>query len=225
MTLAYSGEVIPLQTPTNHKPIPESSKNGVLDTLAKDPDTSAFGELLKQVPSFFDALDARKEYYIFVPTTDHVVEYLQRFNARSRRLGKREVQIRPGEVIQAAEKPKGAPDIKHEPRTLKSVLLGPNFANLGTDEGARMVSEPTDNGEVRITSGFGNSTRVHAEDITFEMGVIKKCDGLAHRYNTVIWITKLTFSKGSLFFRMLSKMYLPILWDTYGLQRCKGRIC
>lgn len=180
MTLAYSGEVIPLQTPTSHKPVSESFKDDVLAALAKDPDTRAFGELLEQEPSFFDALDESKEYYIFAPTTDHVVEYLRRLNAGSQGLGKRAVQIRPNEVIQAAEKPKGGPDIKRVATTLKTVLLGyTNFVNLGKGEGARVVSQPTseENGEVHIVSGFGNSTLVHADDIPFEKGVIKKCDG------------------------------------------------
>ncbi|CAZ85006.1 unnamed protein product [Tuber melanosporum] len=180
VTLAYTGEVLPLQTVANHKPAPSSYKAAVLAALAKDPQTKPFGDLLSQAPAVFEGLEEKKEYYIFAPTAQFVLEFLKYLQDDPRRLARRKVLVDPNTSQQFAEKPKGAPDIKRVPSTLKTTLVGETkYVDLGAGEGARVVSNPvtSENGTVHIISGFGNSTLVHAEEIPFEGGVIKKCDG------------------------------------------------
>ncbi|PWW75430.1 hypothetical protein C7212DRAFT_345414 [Tuber magnatum] len=180
VTLAYSGEVLPLQTVANHKPAPSSFKDAVLAALAKDPDTKAFGDLLTQAPSVFEGLEENKEYYVFAPTTQFVIDFLKRMSDNPHRLARRKVFVDPNTSQQFAEKPKGAPDIKRVSSTLKTTLVGETkYVDLGASEGARVVSDPAinENGTVYITSGFGNSTMVHSGEIPFEGGIIKKCDG------------------------------------------------
>ena len=180
MTLSYSGEVLPLQTVANHKPAPSSFKDAVLAALAKDPETKAFGDFLTQAPSVFEGLEENKEYYVFAPTTQFVIDFLRHLRDNPRRLALRKVLVAPQNSQQFAEKPKGAADIKRVSTTLKTTLVGETkYVDLGAGEGARVVSNPTvgENGTVLITSGFGNSTLVYADEIPFEGGVIKKCDG------------------------------------------------
>jgi len=164
----------------NHKPVPSSFKDAVLAALSKDPETQAFGDLLAQVPAVFEGLGESKEYYVFAPTTQFVIDFLKHLQGNRQRLARREELVPPSVGQQFAEKPKGAPDIKRLPTTLKTSINGEiTYVDLGNDEGARVVSNPTlgGNGTVLITSGFGNSTLVHADEIPFEGGVIKKCDG------------------------------------------------
>ena len=180
MTLSYSGEVLPLQTVANHKPAPSSFKDAVLAALAKDPATQAFGDFLTQAPSVFEGLEENKEYYVFAPTTQFIIDFLKHLQENPQGLGRRKVFVDPNVSQQFAEKPKGAPDIKRVSTTLQTTLVGETlYVDLGAGEGARVVSNPTigENGTVHIISGFGNSTLVHADDIPFEGGVIKKCDG------------------------------------------------
>ena len=160
----------------NHKPVPSSFKDAVLAALAKDPDTQTFGDLLKQMPAVFEGLEEGKEYYVFAPTTQFVIDFLMH---HGQRLARREVFVPPAVGQQFVEKPKGAPDIKSEPATLKTSIGGETTnVNPAAGEGARVVSNPTPGGEgtVLITSGFGNSTLVHADDVPFDGGIIKKCD-------------------------------------------------
>ena len=180
VTLTHSGEVLPLQTVANHKPASSRVKDAILSALAKGPDTKAFGDLLAQAPSVFEGLEEGKEYYVFAPTTQSVVEFLKRLQGGPQRLAHREVRVDPNFSQQFAEKPKGDPDIQNIPLTLKTTLVGETkYVDLGPGEGARVVSNPMDgqNGTVRITSGFGSSTIVYAGQIPFEGGIIKKCDG------------------------------------------------
>ena len=180
MTVAYSGEVLPLQTVANFKPAPSNFKDAVLAALAKDPATKAFGDFLTQVPSVFEALEEKKEYYVFAPSTQSVVDFLKYLQDNPRRLARRKVLAPPELGLSFSEKPKGAPDIKRVSTTLKTTLVGETlYVDLGAGEGARVVSNPTigENGTVHIISGFGTSTLVYADDIPFEGGIIKKCDG------------------------------------------------
>ncbi|PWW75433.1 hypothetical protein C7212DRAFT_202811, partial [Tuber magnatum] len=180
VTLTYSGEVLPLQTVSNHKPAPSSFKDSLLAALAKDPDTKAFGDLLAKAPSVFEGLGEKKEYYVFAPTTEFIIAFLRRMQENPGQLPRRKVLVDPNTSQQFAEKPKGAPDIKRVSTTLKTSLVGETkYVDLGAGEGARVVSNPASNqnGTVHITSGFGNSTLVHAGEIPFDGGVIKKCDG------------------------------------------------
>ncbi|KAG0634491.1 hypothetical protein HOY80DRAFT_1012437 [Tuber brumale] len=180
VTLVYSGEALPLQTVANHKPASSSYKAAVLAALAKDPETKPFGDLLSQAPAVFEGLEENKEYYIFAPTAKFVLDFLKYLQDNPRRLALRKVLVDPNTSQQFAEKPKGAPDIKRVPSTLKTTLVGETkYVDLGAGEGARVVSNPvaSENGTVHIISGFGNSTLVHADEIPFEGGVIKKCDG------------------------------------------------
>ncbi|PWW75440.1 hypothetical protein C7212DRAFT_281840 [Tuber magnatum] len=191
MTLAFSGEVLPLQTVANHKPVSSGFKDAVLAALAKDPDTKAFGDLLAQAPSVFEGLEEKKEYYLFAPTTQFVVDFLRRLQDDPSRLARRKVLVDPSTSQQFAEKPKGGPDIKRVSSTLETTLVGETkYVDLGEGEGARVVSNPiaSENGSVHIISGLGHSTLVHADEIPFEGGVIKKCDGffnLPHALETV----------------------------------------
>lgn len=178
--MTYSGEVLPLQTLANHKPAPSSFKYAALAALSRDDETKAFGDLLALAPSVFEGLEEGKEYYIFAPTTQFVVEFLKNHQVDPKRLARRQVLVDPYTSQQFAEKPKSLPDIKQAPSTLNTTLVGENkYVDLGPGEAARVVSNPASNGDgsVRIISGFGNSTLVHAEDIPFEGGVIKKSDG------------------------------------------------
>ncbi|CUS11029.1 unnamed protein product [Tuber aestivum] len=191
VTLAFSGEVLPLQTAANHKPVSSKFKDAVLAALAKDPATKAFGDLLTQAPSVFEGLEEKKEYYLFAPTTQFVVDFLKRLRENPPRLALRKVLVDPNTSQQFAEKPKGAPDIKRVSSTLETTLVGETkYVDLGEGEGARVVSNPitSENGSVHIISGFGHSTLVQADEIPFEGGVIKKCDGfftLPHALETV----------------------------------------
>jgi len=180
VTLSYSGKVLPLQTVANHKPAPSTFKDAVLVALAKDPATQAFGDFLTQAPSVFEGLEENKEYYVFAPTTQFIIDFLEHLQDNPQRLARRKVFVDPNVSQQFAEKPKGAPDIKRVPTTLQTTLVGETlYVDLGAGEGARVVSNPTisENGTVSITSGFGNSTLVYGDDIPFEGGVIKKCEG------------------------------------------------
>ena len=152
----------------------------MLAALAKDPETQAFGDFLTQAPSVFEGLEENKEYYVFAPTTQFIVDFLKHLQDNPQGLGRRKVLVDPNVSQQFAEKPKGAADIKRVSTTLQTTLVGETkYVDLGAGEGARVVSNPTisENGTVHIISGFGNSTLVHADDIPFEGGVIKKCDG------------------------------------------------
>ncbi|CUS11030.1 unnamed protein product [Tuber aestivum] len=165
----------PPQSPTTH-----SFKDALLAALAKDPDTKAFGELLAKAPSVFEGLGEGKEYYVFAPTTEFIIAFLRRMQQGPGRFPRRKVLVDPNTSQQFAEKPKGAPDIRRVSTTLKTSLVGETkYVDLGPGEGARVVSNPSsnENGTVHVTSGFGNSTLVHAGEIPFQGGVIKKCDG------------------------------------------------
>ncbi|CUS11027.1 unnamed protein product [Tuber aestivum] len=180
VTLAFSGEVLPLQTVANRKPVSRKFKEAVLAALDKDPATKAFGDLLTQAPSAFEGLGEKKEYYLFVPTSQFVVDYLTRSKENPPRLAHREVFVDPNMSQQFAEKPKGGPNIKRESITLKTTLVGETkYSDLGEGEGARVVSNPivNKNGSIQIVSGLGRLTLVHPEEIPFEDGVIMKCDG------------------------------------------------
>ncbi|CUS11025.1 unnamed protein product [Tuber aestivum] len=180
VTLAFSGEVLPLQTVANHKPVPGRFKDAVLAALAGDPDTNAFGDLLAQAPSVFEGLEEGKEYYLFAPTTRFVVDFLMGLQDHPPGLVPRKVFADPNLSHQFAEKPKDGPDIKRVSTTLKTALVGKTkYADLGEGESARVVSNPTGSGDgsVEIVSGLGHSTLVHPDEILFEGGVIMKCDG------------------------------------------------
>ncbi|KAG0133174.1 hypothetical protein HOY82DRAFT_483035, partial [Tuber indicum] len=180
VTLAYSGEVVPLQTLADHRPAPISFKPAALAALASDDETKLFGELLALEPSVFESLEDGKEYYIFAPTTQFVLEFLGEHRDDQQWLARRNVLVDPYISQQFAEKPVGAPDIKDAPCILETRLVGETkYVDLGPGEAALVVSNPVPGGDgtVEITSGFGNSTLVHAEDIPFEGGVIKKCEG------------------------------------------------
>ncbi|KAG0633453.1 hypothetical protein HOY80DRAFT_896509 [Tuber brumale] len=180
VTLDYTGEVLPLKTLANHKPAPSSFRNAALAALASDDQTKLFRDLLALAPSVFEGLEEGKEYYIFAPTTEFVVEFLRVHQADPQRLARRKVLVDPYTSQQFAEKPKGAPDISEVPSTLNTTLVGETkYVDLGPGEAARVVSNPLGggNGGVEIISGFGNSTLVEPGDIPFEGGVIKKCNG------------------------------------------------
>jgi len=180
VTLAYSGEVVPLQTLADHRPAPSSFKPAALAALASDDETKLFGELLALAPSVFESLEADKEYYIFAPTTQFVLEFLGEHRDDQQWLARRNLLVDPYISQQFAEKPEEGPDIKYESLTLETRLVGETkYVDLGPGEAALVVSNPVPDGDgaVEITSGFGNSTLVHAEGIPFEGGVVKKCEG------------------------------------------------
>ncbi|KAG0133180.1 hypothetical protein HOY82DRAFT_482959 [Tuber indicum] len=179
--LDYSGEVLPLSPlQYGHTPMPSSFKYSVLAALAGDDQTKPFGDLLALAPSVFEGLDGGKKYYIFAPTAEFVVEFFKDHQAEPNRHVRRKQLVDPYTRQQFVEKPKEGPDIKEESRTLRTTLVGEiKYVDLGPGEASRVVSNPVPGGDgkVRITSGFGNSTLVYAEDIPFDGGVIRKCDG------------------------------------------------
>ncbi|KAG0634134.1 hypothetical protein HOY80DRAFT_1018641 [Tuber brumale] len=101
VTLAYSGEVVPLPTLADHKPAP---------TLASDDETKLFGDLLALAPSVFEGLEE-----------GFVVEFLADHPADQQQLARRELLF--------AEKPPGMPDIAEVlVGVTKYVDLGPGEA-------------------------------------------------------------------------------------------------
>ncbi|CUS11024.1 unnamed protein product [Tuber aestivum] len=188
VTLAFSGELLPLQTVANHKPVSPKFKEAVFAALAKDPATKAFGDLLAQAPSAFEGLEDKRKYYLFVPPTQSVVDHIRGSGGNLPGPvpgpvpgpAHREVFVDPKMSQQFAEKPEGGSDIKHEPITLKTSLVGENkYSNLGEGEGARVIAIPTasKDGSVEIISGLGHLTLAHPDETPFEDGVIMKCDG------------------------------------------------
>jgi hypothetical protein len=152
----------------------------VLAALAGDDQIKPFGDLLALAPSVFEGLDGGKKYYIFAPTAESIVEFLKGHQDEPNRHVRRKQLVDPYTRQQFVEKPEEGPDIKEESRTLRTTLVGETkYVDLGPGEAARVVSNPVPGGDgkVRITSGFGNSTLVYAEDIPFDGGVIRKCDG------------------------------------------------
>ncbi|KAI5785836.1 hypothetical protein EDC01DRAFT_617958 [Geopyxis carbonaria] len=177
VALAYSGAVLPLQTPANHKPPPDSFRTGILAALASDPDTAAFGSLIASMPALFAALDPAKSYIFYAPGPAAVRALLA--STPSSPLSRRTVYLPPAVQQQAAARPAADIDLTRVAATLETALRGATaYVDLGPAQGARIVSLPADptNGTTRIVSGLGRATLVHADSIKFKNNIVLKVD-------------------------------------------------
>jgi hypothetical protein len=148
----------------------------ILDALSKIPQASAFAELLVQGPGVFQLLNPDSNHSNFVPSNEAVARYSIGLQRRDGQGG-----YSPEVALSFVDRGNTDDTLSSRPRTLKTVVKDPRYANLGPDEPVKVVSLPTDQGDpnrpVKIVSGMGNSVTVIEKAVPFEGGDIMVSDG------------------------------------------------
>jgi hypothetical protein len=146
--------------------------------LQSDPDIAVFAAVVQQMPDVIGYLDANKQYYIFAPSNDEAVNFLQGGSGLAKRQ-QQQTLVSPNVVQQVVEK-EGDSAIPALGQTLITTLSGQSkYSSLGKEEGTRVVMKEatSGNGTQIVVSGLGMETVVQKEGANFDHGTIQKSNG------------------------------------------------
>ncbi|KAJ6437436.1 putative beta-ig-h3 fasciclin [Purpureocillium lavendulum] len=150
----------------------------LLKTLKKNPNLTAFANLLAQYPAFLRSLSNSTNYTIFAPTNAALKASKTSSKLKSR---SEKEDLTPGLALLFVDRGESPPALDARAAVLRTKLTDTKYVNLGRDVSANIISEPdlgSGRQNVTLTSGLGKTASIFLSNIDYKHGVIQEASSV-----------------------------------------------